>query len=225
MSNDISVVVPVYNSAKSIAELVERIVTTLKKEKKSFEIILVEDHSKDESLAVINGLKERDFRIKVIPLSQNVGQQAAVKIGIMAAKGMVVITIDDDLEHQPEDMTLLLTEIRKGYDVVYGVPINKQYLFYRKLGSRLVGLFFTLFLGKPRNIKVGSFRIINRTTVDRICQDKTPFVYITAMTLKVTKNIGNVAVKHQERQFGKSNYDLKKLMKLFFNLFYYYRKA
>lgn len=225
MSSDISIVVPVYNSSKSIAKLVQRIVNTLEKEETSFEIILVEDHSKDKSLAVINGLKEKDSRIAVIPLLQNVGQQAAVKIGMMAATGKVVITIDDDLEHQPEDIVLLLAEINRGYDVVYGIPRNKQYSFYRKLGSQLVDLFFTFFLRKPRNMKVGSFRIINRKTVDRICQDKTPFVYITAMTLRVTKNIGNVSVNHQERQFGKSNYDLKKLMKLFLNLFYYYRKA
>ena len=131
--------------------------------------------------------------------------------------------MDDDLEHQPEDIRLLLEKISQGYDVVYGVYNNENYPLYRKLGSKLVDGFFTYGLGKPKNIRVGSYRIINRKTVDKILRDNTPFVYITAITMKYTKNFGNVYVSHRERKYGKSNYNFIKLSKVFLNLFYYYK--
>ncbi|MGV8905612.1 MAG: glycosyltransferase family 2 protein [Acetobacterium sp.] len=225
MTIDISVVVPVYNSSKSIKELVTRTVTTLEKAEATFEIILVDDSSKDDSLKMLTGLNERDPRVIVIALENNGGQQPAIKTGMKSALGDAVVTIDDDLEYRPEDIPLLLSELKKGYDVVYGIVNRRGYPFYRQFGSNLVDLFFTICLDKPKNIRVGSFRILNRGTVNRIIKDETPFVYITGITLGFTKNIGNVTVNHQERKYGKSNYNLKKLIKLFLNLFYYYRKS
>lgn len=220
-----SVVIPVYNSHHSIEEVVLRIIKTLESLDQTFEIILVDDLSKDNSLEKLKELNERDSRVHVIALQENHGQQGAIKIGMGASKGSFIITMDDDLEHQPEDLPLLISEINKGYDVVYGIPENKKYPFYRKLGSKLVDVFFTVGLNKPRNIKIGSYRMINRKTVDRILSDHTPFVYLTAITLKFTKNIGNVSVQHVERKYGKSNYNFVKLAKLFMKLFFYYRIA
>jgi len=225
MNIDISIVIPVYNGSQSIKELVTRIVTTLEKEGAAFEIILVDDFSKDDSLNKITALKDSDPRVNVIVLENNGGQQAAIKMGMKSATGDVVVTIDDDLEYQPEDIPLLVSELKKGYDVVYGIPNREGYPFYRQFGSNLVDRFFTICLHKPKNMRVGSFRILNRKTVNKIIEDNTPFVYITASTLTFIKNIGNVTVNHQERKYGKSNYNLKKLIKLFFKFFYYYGKA
>lgn len=220
---DISIVIPIYNSARSIEELVLRIIMVM--EKRNFEIILVDDHSLDNSLEMINKLKERDSRIIILPLNQNQGQQAATKKGLEIAHGELVVTIDDDLEQQPEDIPKLIKEMENGYDVVYGITNQKDCPFYRKSGSELVDLFLSFFLNKPKKVKVGSFRILNRQTVDYIVKDETAFVYLTAITLKFTKNIGNIEVSYQKRKYGRSNYTVKKLIKLFFNLFYYYRKA
>lgn len=222
---EISIVIPIYNSSKSIEELVRRITIVMEEEKTLFEIILVDDQSSDDSLNTISKLQEGDPRVLVLALGQNEGQQVATKKGLEIARGEMSVIIDDDLQQQPEDIPKLMVELKKGFDVVYGVPNRKGYPFYRKCGSGLVDLFLTLFLGKPRKIRVGSFRILNQKTRHHIIQDQTPFVYITAITLGVTKKIGNVEVTYKKRKYGKSNYTLKKLVKLFFNLFYYYRKA
>ena len=222
---EISIVIPVYNSAKSIEELVQRIMMVMEEKKISFEIILVDDYSGDNSLKVIKKLKEEDSRVIILVLGKNAGQQAATKRGMEIAKGKMVVTIDDDLEQQPEDIPKLIDELKKGFDVVYGVPNRKSYPFYRKFGSGLVDSFLTLFLGKPSKVRVGSFRIVNAQILEYVVLDQTPFVYITAITLMFTKNIGNVEVSYKQRKYGKSNYNFKKLIKLFFNLFHYYRKA
>ena len=224
MQVDISVVVPVYNSSQSITELVTRIIKTIEEDKTTFEIVLVEDFSRDDSLAIITRLSNEDSRVQVISLKNNSGQQAAIKMGIKSAVGEVVVTIDDDLEQQPEDIPLLLKKLKKGYDVVYGVPSRTGYPFYRQFGSNVVDLFFTICLQKPKNKRVGSFRVMNRKTVNAIIADNTPFVYITAITLRNTKNIGNIMVNYEERKYGKSNYTIRKLITLFINLYYHYRK-
>ncbi|KNZ43387.1 glycosyltransferase family 2 protein [Acetobacterium bakii] len=225
MNIDISVVVPVYNSSLSITELVTRIINTLEKDKATFEIILVDDSSADDSLAKITALSEGDPRVLTISLKNNSGQQATIKTGIKSAVGDVVVTMDDDLEQQPEDIPLLVSELRKGYDVIYGAPNRTGYPFYRQFGSNVVDLFFTICLHKPKNKRVSSFRVMNRKTVDTIIADDTPFVYITAITLGFTKNIGNMTVDYQKRKYGKSNYTIRKLIKLFLNLFYYYGRT
>jgi undecaprenyl-phosphate 4-deoxy-4-formamido-L-arabinose transferase len=221
----VSVVIPVYNSYYSIEEVVCRTIKSLDKINVDYEIILVDDFSKDDSLRKLNELEERFNVINVISLNDNLGQQTAIKIGMGIAKGDLIVTMDDDLEHQPEDLILLINEMYKGYDVVYGVYNNENYPLYRKLGSKLVDLFFTLGLDKPKKIRVGSYRIINRKILDEIVMDDTPFVYISAIILRITKNIGNVYVNHRDRKYGNSNYNLIKLLKLFMNLFYYYKIA
>lgn len=222
LDQDVSIVIPVYNSAQSIRELIRRLVTTLEARESTFEIILVDDCSRDDSREVIRVLEAVDSRIVLIALDQNSGQQSAIKTGLAQSRGRKVITIDDDLQQQPEDIMLLLDEIKKGFDVVYGIPDRAGYPFYRQLGSNLVDLFFTLILKKPKRIRVGSFRVLNRETVEQIIKDQTPFVYITAITLRFTKNIGNVKVAFKQRRYGKSNYTIKKLSQLLLRLFYYY---
>lgn len=218
----VSIVIPVYNSAPSLPELISRLVTTLEARGLNFEIILVDDGSGDDSRAVIRGLAAGDARIILIARDHNAGQQAAIKTGLSQSRGRWVVTIDDDLEQQPEDIPLLLAEIKKGFDVVYGIPDRAGYPFYRQGGSQLVDLFFTLILKKPKAVRVGSFRVLDRKIVEQIMTDQTPFVYITAITLGFTRNIGNVRVAYRPRPYGKSNYNFKKLSRLFWQLFYYY---
>lgn len=219
----ISVVIPVYNSEKSIEELTHRLAAVLQ-ERFFFEIILVNDFSKDRSREVIDALEEDITQVKVYHAKENMGQQAALKKGIELSSGDFVATMDDDLQHRPEDL-LRLKEVMdgEGYDVVYGVSKEKSYSFLRKLGSKSVDLFFTLFFNKPHAVKVSSFRLLNRKTADAIARSKGSFVYLTAIILETTKKIGNITIEYQERKYGKSNYTLKKLVVLFAKLTYYYR--
>ena len=106
-----SVVIPVYNSSCSIEEVVERTISLFETDGIVFEIILVDDYSRDDSLSKINKMSSRDKRISIIPLEKNHGQQGAIKAGINIAKGEYIITMDDDLEHQPDDIIKLIEEI------------------------------------------------------------------------------------------------------------------
>lgn len=218
----ISVVIPVYNSAESIQEVVARCIKTLDQENVKFEIILVDDHSQDDSLKKIFELQRSHKRITALHLESNQGQQAALKHGIIISKGDYIVTIDDDLEQFPEDIPLLISEIRKGYQTVYGIA-HKKVPLHRKAGSKAVDLFFWLCMDKPVNVRVSSFRIMARDVADQIRIDETDFVYLSAIILKYTKNIGNIRVRHQNRKYGKSNYSLQKLIRLFVELFVHYR--
>jgi undecaprenyl-phosphate 4-deoxy-4-formamido-L-arabinose transferase len=142
--------------------------------------------------------------------------------GFRHAKGDYVITIDDDLQNPPEEIEMLMKEIEKDYDVVYGIPRVKQHSGTRNLGSLMANFLFDVVCGKPRGVRVSSFRVLKRHIVEAVIEEKSSFVYISAATLKYTKNIGNVIVQHEARKHGSSNYNILKLLKLFYNIYINY---
>lgn len=222
MRNSASVVIPVYNSIDSLEELCERLSKELKNMFHNFEIILVDDGSRDESYIKMKELYEKNNNLKIIKLDGNYGQQNAIKCGFEFAKGDFIITMDDDLQHQPKEIEKIVKKLDQGYDVVYGIPENKKHSFYRNIGTRLTDFLFNRICNKPKTISVSSFRAIKKNILEEIKKDKTSFVYITAITLKITRNIGNVYVEHKSRKYGRSNYNFKKLFMLFLKLYIYY---
>lgn len=222
MYNSISVVVPVYNSEKSIGELYHRLKKVLAAISEEYEIVMVDDGSEDNSVIAMHKLDAENKVLKVICLDGNYGQQNAIMCGIRHTRGNYVITIDDDLQHPPEEIPKLLTELDKGFDVVYGIPAVKKVYGIRGLGTVLTDMFFTFVCSKPKAVKVGSFRALKRHIAEKISGDYTEFVYITAITLKHTRNIGNVTVEHYNRKYGSSNYGFFRLICLFSRLLIYY---
>lgn len=222
MWESISVVVPVYNSRKSLDELYNRLSSSLSLICYAYEIILVDDGSLDDSFSKMKELHFRDRSVKAISLDGNYGQQNAIKCGFEFAKGQYIVTIDDDLQHKPEDIEKLIKKIDEGYDIVYGIAGKKQHYFIRNIGSKLTNFLFNRICNKAKDVRVSSFRVMKRHILDKIIEDKTSFVYITAISLKITKNIGNVYINHEERKYGDSNYNLRKLVLLFLKLFIYY---
>lgn len=218
----ISVVIPVYNSASSIQELCARLAVILAVMAEKYEIILVDDGSKDKSVQQIKEALAENKAIKLITLIGNFGQQNAIMCGLRHAKGDYVITMDDDLQNPPEEIETLLKEMEKGYDVVYGIPRVKQHSGTRNLGSLMANLLFDIVCGKPRGVKVSSFRVLKRDIVQSVMEEKSSFVYISAATLKHTKNIGNATVQHEARKHGSSNYNILKLLQLFYNIYVNY---
>lgn len=225
MYGSISVVVPVYNSSSSIKELCTRLVKVLTTITNIYEIILVDDNSQDNSFDQMKLARSNNPAVKLIRLSENFGQQNAIMCGLRHAKGEYVITIDDDLQNPPEEIDALMKGIEKGYDVVYGIPTIKKHSTIRNLGSTMADLLFDMVCGKPRKIKVSSFRAMKRPIVEKIIEEKSSFVYISAITLQYTKNIGNVIVMHEQRKYGSSNYNIKKLAKLFYNIYVNYSRV
>jgi glycosyltransferase involved in cell wall biosynthesis len=224
MQKSISVVVPVYNSENSLEQFYKVLSKELKKLCNDYEIIMVDDGSQDNSYEKLEKLHNIDHRVRVIQLDGNFGQQNALMCGFHYSTGEYVVTLDDDLQHPPEEISKLKKKIDEGYDVVYGIPIIKQHSGYRKIGSKMTDYVFNRICLKPKNIKISSFRIIRKNIINEIIKDNTSFVYISAITFKNTSNISNVFVKHNERKYGKSNYNFYKLLKLFAKLYLYYSK-
>ncbi len=218
MEGSISIVIPVYNSEKSLAELYEGLSEALKQKYNRFEIILVDDGSKDGSFKVMCRLRSSDPDVKVVRLDGNFGQQNAILCGIRQASGDYVITMDDDLQHPPSEVIRLINKLDEGFDVVYGIPADRQHTAIRRLGTVLTDLVFERICGKPEGVKVSSFRVMKRWLAEKIAADRTSFVYISAIIMKHTRNIGNITTAHNNRKYGRSNYSLMKLMKLFLKL-------
>lgn len=218
MYSGVSVIIPVYNSESSIAELCDRLDSVLASIAGEYEIIMVDDGSRDNSYREMKKLHLKGGALRIVSLERNFGQQNAIMCGLRLATMEYIVTLDDDLQNPPDEIPKLLEGLAAGYDVVYGIPaVRKQYGF-RNAGTILTDMFFTLICGKPWNVKVGSFRAMKRQIAGKIIEERKPFVYITAITLKHTKNIGNVEVLHEERKYGSSNYSFHKLVGLFCRL-------
>lgn len=217
---DISVVIPVYNSSLGLKKLNKSLEKELKLITSSFEIIYVEDKSKDDSFETLKEIKKTSENVKVIKHKENYGQQIAIFTGIKESKGKYVVTLDDDMEYPDYYIKDLVKKLEEGYTVVYGVEEENK--SFRGMGSIIRDGLFTLICKKPIGIKLSSFRIIRREIVDEIVKEKSSFIYISAIILKYTKNIGNIKIIKEKRNYGKSNYNIKMLIILFFKIFIYY---
>lgn len=222
MGIDISIVIPVYNSANSLPELYKRLLITLEKITDDFEIIMVDDYSSDQSYRQILELQKVDNRVKAIKLAENFGQQNALICGFNYVKGDYIVTLDDDLQHCPEDIIKLYNEIKLGYEVVYGIPEDREYSFYRKIGSKMTNILFGLITSKNPKIRVSSFRIMTKRLTEQIIENRNAFVYISAIILQKSDSIGNIYLNHKSRKYGRSNYNFNKLVRLFIKLYIYH---
>ncbi|MFP4198665.1 MAG: glycosyltransferase family 2 protein [Halanaerobium sp.] len=222
MSDLITIVVPVYNGKNSLEELYQGIKKTAAENKFEFELILVDDHSPDQSYQKILELHRSDSRVKGIRLEKNFGQQNAIFCGFNYAAGDYIITMDDDLQHSPQDINLLYQQIKKGYDIVYAIPEERAHSFYRRLGSKLTDWLFNLITPKEEGIRVSSFRIINSKLLKKIISSEKSFIYLSAIILKEEPAIANIYTRQHQRKYGQSNYNFFKLLKLFIKLYLYY---
>lgn len=218
----ISVVVPVYNSQETLGLLCRRLKEIFQKHTLDFEIILVDDCSKDRSFRRMTELHAREPKIKVIRLKRNYGQQNAILCGLYYTTGKYIVIMDDDLQNPPEEIIKLWSKIREGYDVVYGLPSpaakRAQGYGYRYWGGVLRDWLFSLMINKPPQIKVSSFRILHQDLVARIINDRTSFVYISAIIFKHQVAAANIQVEHHQREWGCSNYNLLKLIRLYLKI-------
>lgn len=220
IEESVCAVVPVYNSEKTIETVVKKLRNVLK-QFSSYQIVLVDDKSLDGSLFVLHRLQKEDENICVIALEKNAGQQSAVLCGLRASKCNYTVIIDDDLEHEPDDILKLYRKAQEGYDVVYGLnDKNNSCGVFRNFGALLRDRLIHKLTGLTKDKKVCSFRIINKQTVSKVTRADTKFVYISLEILKHTKNIENVRVDYNERKA--SGYHLFKLIDLMLKMLIYY---
>ena len=213
-----SVIVPVYNSEKSLDELYVRLSKAFKKLEKTFEVIFINDGSQDESLKVLRDIKSKNKNVPVVGLFRNFGQQNALMCGFQYCYGEYIITIDDDLQNPPEEIIKLVEKIDEGYDAVFASYRKKKDKLYKNLGSLFIRFVNRKIFKLNNKLRFSSFRIIKREIVNELKELKTPYPYVSGMILSITKKITNTEVEHHKREFGKSNYSVSKLIKLAFNL-------
>ena len=214
-----SFVIPCYNSSQSISLVVKEIQDKmLEMQETEYEIILVNDHSKDNTKEVIFSLADQP-NIRAISLAKNSGQDAACLCGYKASKGDYVISLDDDGQNPANEVDKLINKLNEGYDVVIAHYPNKQHESWRNIGSKVNDIMEIEMLGKPKELYVGSYFIAKRFIIDQITQYTNPYPYIRGLLLSATDNIANVDVHHRSREFGTSQYTLKKLLGLWINGF------
>lgn len=219
---DISVVVPVYNSALTLEPLFKRIRKTLNKLEVSFEVIFVEDGGKDNSWQKLIQLKRANpEEITIIKLARNFGQNSATWCGLNYAKGSLVVTIDDDLQIPPEEIAKLIDKYKETQpDVVYGVYPKKKHSIFRNLGSSMIKALFKYLVGSSR---IGSsFRLISGKMVEMIKAHTQDLLFIDQVISWHTIDIEFLEVEHEKRKFGRSGYSTFRLIQMALKLIIHY---
>lgn len=217
----LSVVIPVYNSQETLELLVEKLQGFLMTI--DFEVVLVNDGSRDRSEEIVYGLANRYANVQGLSLRRNFGEFNAVLCGLTHATGEYVVIIDDDFQNPPEAILTLLQTAQSGdFDVVYSRYAQKQHAWFRNVGSQLLNYLTTYLLDKPKSLYLSSFKLINRPVVNEIVTYTGPFPYIDALIFRVTRNVTSVEVPHHSRQSGASNYTAGKLVSLFLNVLFGY---
>lgn len=209
-----SIVIPVYNSANIIGELVDRLSQVMPGLCSAYELILVNDGSRDLSWEVICQLAGEYPQIRGLNLMRNYGQHNALLCGIRAARYEVIITMDDDLQHPPEEIHKLLDKLQEGYDVVYGVPQTQPHSWWRNLFSIFIkrALAFVMGIGTIREI--GSFRAF-RTRLRKAFETyQNPNVLVDVLLSWGTTRFTSVPVNEAQRVTGRSNYNFFKLVQV-----------
>lgn len=218
---DFSVVIPVYNSAKTI----ERLVIDIEKELDTFnfEIILVNDGSNDNSAKICLALCQEKVNIKFINLRKNFGEFNAVICGLSFVEGKYGIIIDDDFQNPPSEILKLYNKAEaEKLDVVYSYYDSKRHHWFRNFGSRSINFLTTYLLKKPKDLYLSSFKLIHKDVIHEIVKSRSPHPYIDGLIFQVTNNIGKQKVIHNSRDEGRSNYSLKKLISLSLTIIFGY---
>lgn len=208
----ISVVIPVYNSQDSLYPLLQQLLPVLSAATSSFEIILVNDGSRDQSWQVIQQLSSECSIVHGINLMRNYGQHNALLCGIRAACYEIIVTMDDDLQHPPEEIPTLLRKLSEGYDVIYGTPQHEQHGFWRDIASQVTKLAMQNAMGAETARNVSAFRAFRTRLREAFASYQSPFVSIDILLTWGTTRFAAVPVRHEPRQIGVSNYTFRKLM-------------
>ena len=216
--NALSVIIPVYNSESSLQELVERIYNILSSNNNLFEIIMVNDGSDDCSWSVVKDLSEKHSFIKGINLMRNYGQHNAILAGIKHAQHGLIITLDDDLQHPPEEIPKLLERLDDGYDIVYGKPAKRNHMKWRNYSSTILRMILYVVLGAKFAKHTSAFRLFRSDLCRGFENFKDARLSIDVLLSWSAKNVTHVLVKHNARHFGKSQYTLPRLFLQAFNM-------
>lgn len=219
MSNtSLSIIIPVYNSADILPELVRQLHELLPTMATSHEIILVNDGSRDASWAVICNLSAAYPELHGINMMRNYGQHNALLCGIRAARYEIAVTMDDDLQHPPAEIPNLLAKLAEGFDVVYGFPQKEEHGFLRTLASQMTKIALKNSMGAETARKISAFRAFPSGLRAAFADYRSPFVSIDVLLTWGATRFTAITVRHAPRNSGVSNYTFMKLLTHAFNM-------
>ncbi|MBV1815883.1 undecaprenyl-phosphate 4-deoxy-4-formamido-L-arabinose transferase [Pseudomonas viridiflava] len=215
----VSIVIPVYNEQQSLPELLRRTEAACARLRHDYEIVLVDDGSRDQSAEILQQAAERDgSRVVAVILNRNYGQHAAIMAGFEHCKGDVIVTLDADLQNPPEEIPRLIALAEQGYDVVGTVRNNRQDSAWRRWPSKLINLAVQRSTGVAMSDYGCMLRAYRRTIVDAMlaCRERSTFIPILANSF--ARHTTEVLVEHAEREHGDSKYSPMRLINLMFDL-------
>jgi len=216
--NSVSVVIPVYNSADILPELIRQLHDQLSAMTVSYEIILVNDGSSDGSWEVISRLSAEYPELRGISMMRNYGQHNALLCGIRAASNEIVVTMDDDLQHPPAEIPRLLAKLMEGFDVVYGFPQKEEHGLLRTIASQMTKIALQRSMGAETARKISAFRAFPACLRNAFIDYRSPFVSIDVLLTWGATRFTSLPVRHDPRCSGASNYTFMKLLTHAFNM-------
>ena len=215
---DLSIVIPVYNSAATLRNLIEQLTATLDGLGERYEIILIDDGSADESWATLQALREEYAQLVVVQLMRNYGQHNTLMCGLGLARGAYIVTMDDDLQNPPSEIPKMLAHIRQSdLDLVYGTPEKRKHAPWRNIGATTVLQFYRIVFRNP--ISPTPFRVMRHQLARNVLFYDLNFTYLDGLLAWCTQRIGSVEVAHHPRGHGVSGYSMRKLIGLALNLY------
>lgn len=212
MVNSLSIVIPVYNGALNIRDLIEELGRVLPVLAEQYEVILVEDDSRDNSWDVISQIVRDYSWVRAFRLMRNYGQHNALLCGIRVVRYDIIVTMDDDLQHPPTEIRKLLDKLAEGYDAVYGTPKREQHGLWRDLASQVTKLALQSAMGIEVARNVSAFRAFRTQVREAFANYESPYVSIDVLLTWGTTRFASIPVHHAPRQKGISNYTLRKLI-------------
>ena len=217
----ISFVIPCYNSEKYIQNTVNSLQTVIQSKLQNYttEIILINDGSADNTFKEISKIAEENKNVIAVDFTRNFGQHSAIMAGLNKCTGNIIICLDDDGQTPPEESIKLIENLDEGTDVVYARYKEKKHNKFRNIGSNINSYMAQKLLSKPKNLYISSFFAMKDYIKDEIISYENPYPYMEGLVLRTTNKIKNIDVQHKEREVGKSQYTIKKLLRLWMNRF------
>jgi glycosyltransferase involved in cell wall biosynthesis len=215
----VSVIVPCYYSTNTLTPIVNQIIDVLTQEYYEYEVILVDDGSKDNTYEKMQKLSKENHNIKCIKFSQNYGQHAALIAGYGCVTGDIIVGLNDDGEHDPKDIPVLIKKLQEGYDYVCAKHHLKKHTLIQKIGSRFNNFCCINLLEQPDDFYFSSYYAMNKFLIREIIKNKNPFVNVNGLILSITKKVADVEIPAHERKAGNSGYSFRKSVLLWANSF------
>ncbi len=218
IKRDISIVIPLFKEEKSIRELYQKLKKVLTKIGKRYEIIFIDDGSKDNSFSLLEELHKQDKNIKVIQFRKNFGKSAALDAGFQSAQGEIVITMDGDLQDDPEEIPKFLAELKKGYDLISGWRIKRKDRLSKRLSSKIFNRVTSLLTGiKIHDLNCG-FKAYRKEVIDNFRVYGELHRFIPVLVQWQGFKVGEIKVIHRPRKYGKTKFGPPRFMSGFFDL-------